>query len=92
MLLIIAHIIYIIGAVCFAYFALDQIRVRTRWARWIFWVVVILLLTLGLDGLAEDFRLWAYHIPDHWLSFNRGFGLGLLLVLIVSGQLLGQKR
>lgn len=87
MLLIILHIVYVVGAVCCVFLPLDQSRVRAPWARWIFWVVAILLVTLGLDGFAEDLHLWPYHI----LPGIRGFVLGLLFVLIVSGQFGGRK-
>ena len=86
-ILIILHIIYLIGAVCFIVFPFDRSRVRDWWARWVFWAVAALVLVLAVNGFASDLKL----LPYHMLTGIRGFVLGLLFTLIVSGQLGGRK-
>ena len=87
MLLIFLHIVYVVGAICCIFIPLDKSRTREAWSRWIFWIISVILLILGLDGFAEDLHLWTYHM----LSGIRGFGIGLLIVLLISGQLGGRK-
>jgi hypothetical protein len=84
---IVLHVIYLVGAVCFIVFPFDRSRVRAPWARWIFWAVAALALALAVNGFGWDLQLWSYHL----LSGIRGFALGLIFALIVSGQLSGKK-
>jgi hypothetical protein len=81
------HFIYLVGAICFIVFPFDRSRVRAPWARWVFWTVAAIILVLAVDGFAENLQL----LRPVLQSSLRGFVLGLLFALIVSGQLSGRK-
>ena len=88
MLLIFLHIVYVVGAIWCILIPFDKSRSREPWSRLTFWIVSVIFLILGLGGFAEDLHLRAYHI----LSGIRGFGIGLLFVLLVSGQFGGAEK
>jgi hypothetical protein len=83
----ILHFVYLAGAILFIVAPFDRSRVRAPWARWVIWTVAALVLVLAVDGFASDLEILPYRL----LSGVRGFVLGLLFALIVSGQLSGRK-
>jgi hypothetical protein len=90
------HILYFGSAVAIAIVPFQHSRSRAAWARWIFFAIAGLFLVLAVCGVALDFQLWNPSTPvrsetEHYLEGVRGFLLGCVFVLLVSGQLFGKK-
>ncbi len=90
---IVFHVVYLVGAICLAAFPYDRSRQRASWARWLFFGAAFSALILAADGLIVDLRvslpIWAACVRG-LVSMIRGFALGLLFALIVSGELSGK--
>ncbi len=88
---------FLVAAISFFVFPLLGSRTRAPrapWVRWLFFAVGASVLILAFCGFASDvgislpissWRLWGY------LSAVRGFIMGLLFALIVSGEFFGKK-
>lgn len=90
------HFIYLGASVSFAVAPFMGSRFRANWARRIFATISVLFLILAGFGLALDFRLFNSAISDRsqlelGLQVIRGFLLGCVFVLFVSGELAGRK-
>ena len=92
----IIHFIYLGAAASFAVMPFKRSRERAAWARWIFISVAAVFLLLAVCGLSVDFQYWqpTEHGRQnlvHYLDGARGFLLGCVFVLLVTGQLFGKK-
>ena len=92
----IIHFIYLGAAVSFVVLPFKRSRQRAAWARWIFLTVAAVFLILAACGLSVDFQFWqptalGRRNLEHYLDGARGFLLGCVYVLFVTGQLFGKK-
>ena len=92
----IIYFIYLGAAASFAVMPFKRSRERTTWAHWIFFTVAAIFLSLAVSGLSVDFQFWqptehARRYLVHYLDGARGFLLGCVFVLLVTGQLFGKK-
>ena len=90
------HLIYVGASVGCVFIPLKRSRSRACWARWIFFAVAGIFMAMGLCGLALDFQVWnpsniARSRLEGWLQAIRGFLLGCMFVLLLSGELKGKK-
>jgi len=89
------HIIYFFGAIILLVFFFDHSRRHASWAHWLGLVAILLLMVLAVSGFALDFHM-SLPISSNTLrvaeSFVRGIVLGLLIALVASGELVGQKK
>lgn len=92
----ILRVLAILAAICLIIFPVFDRRVRLRWSFYAFVGAALLVFVSSGFRLLEDFHLinvskstdWKITL---WLMFGRGVALGLILALIISGQLLGKK-
>ena len=90
------RVLAILAAICFVILPVFDRRVHMRWSYYAFVGVAVLVFVSSGFRLLEDFHLinvskstdWKITL---WLMFGRGGALGLILALIISGQLLGSK-
>lgn len=92
----IIHFIYFGAGVSFAVLPFKRSRERTNWARWIFCTVAAGFLIVAACRLSVDFQVWqptehGRRNLEYYLQGIRGFVLGCVFVLLVSGQLFGAK-
>ena|ERR1051325_1412379 len=94
--ILLIHVLYLLASVgCFVA-PFQRLRLRASWSRWALLIVGVLLVGMGAIGLASDF-----HVPlaeeAHsrgfygGLSMIRGVVVGLLVALLLSGELVGKK-
>src|SRR5690348_3916660 len=90
-------LLLLIGCTLFAFLGGDRRRIREPWAKKVFYICAGVGGAIAIVGLAWDlawFRLGseASQRLDSCLALVAGTLLGLLLALILSGQLLGKPR
>jgi hypothetical protein len=90
------HFIYLGAAASFAVTPFKRSRERATWARWIFFTVAAVFIFLAACGLSLDFQFWqptehGRRLLEHYLEGVRGFLLGCVFVLLVTGQLFGKR-
>jgi len=96
MKIVVVHLILLFGAIVFVAAPLRQSRRRAVWARRTFFAIGVLLATLAIVGFGSDTGVLP-PTPDFppilraVLSLSRGAVIGLLVALIISGQLSGQR-
>ena len=90
------HIINLVTAIIFAVIPFVGSRTRATWSRWIFFTISGLLIFIAASGLALDSHWWEFSkhgqsVYKNWLHIIRGFILGCIFALIISGNLEGKK-
>jgi hypothetical protein len=91
------HFLYLGASVAFFALPLRRSRLRAPWARWVCFTISGLFLILAAGGLALAMHLWNPLEPlrsnlEHYLEGLRGFLLGCVFVLLISGELIGRKN
>jgi hypothetical protein len=94
---ILLNLIQIVGYASFAYAPFQKNRIRKAWAKKVFILISIVGVIKGSVGLAYDsgwFTLGinARHLLHDYLTMTGGFLIALILLLVVSGQIKGEKR
>jgi hypothetical protein len=89
------HIIDLGSAIVFVVLPFFGSRTRAAWSRWLYFTIAGLFLFKGAIGLSLDSHFWelsehGQSVYEHWLSFIRGFILGCIFALIVSGNIKGK--
>jgi len=89
------HIIDLGSAIVFVIIPFFGSRARAAWSRWLYFTIAGLLVFMGISGLALDSHFWELSIHgqsvyEHWLHLVRGFILGCIFALIVSGNVKGK--
>ena len=93
---VIRDVVIVVGSLCFACFPLDRKRVRAPWAKLLMVIGGFVGLASGTVGvlLATD-RLAVSRATVYGLYaaeyLSQGLFLGIIVSLIASGQLRGQK-
>lgn len=90
------HFIYLGAAFGCAVVPFMRSRERAAWASRVFFTVAAVFLILAVCGLSVDFQFWQPTARgrmglEHFLDFARGFLIGCVFVLLVTGQLFGKK-
>jgi hypothetical protein len=91
----IIHVVYVFAAILFLFLPLQRSRVRASWSRWAFIALALLLAAMGVLGLASDCGVPLAEVTTQryygGVSMVRGVVVGLLLALLLSGELSGKK-
>ena len=93
----VADVLEFAGGIYFFLMPFDQRRTRAAWARGLCFVVAALLVLVGAADFVRHRALWipsltAQHVVLGVTPAVRGVAIGLLLALLFSGQLRGQRR
>ena len=89
--------IFIAGFTYYGFVPFDKKRMRAGWAKLVFLISAFIGVAKGAIGLAWDMGWFALDVKANWLLNSLLYGdsgllLGLILALILSGQLSGTKR
>jgi len=89
-------ITYFGAAIGFAAMAFCRSRSCASWARWVYLTVAGLFVFMALCGFALDFDYWdlskhGRSVLESYMQVIRGFILGCVFVLIVSGNFARKK-
>ena len=92
----IEHVIYLGAAIGCAAAPFSRLRSRAPWACLVFFTLAGLFLIMAVCGLALDLHYWDLSgqgllIFRSYIQLIRGFIIGCLFVLLVSGNFLGKK-
>ena len=92
----ILHIIYLGAAIGFVCMPFMPCHHCAGWARRVFFTIAGLFMLMAVLGLARDFGYWVLSqhqklVLEHSMQAIRGFIIGCVFVLLVSGNLLGTR-
>jgi hypothetical protein len=95
--ILLVDVIEFAGGVFYFFMAFGQSRKRVIWARALCIVVAVLLMFVGAADFLRHRALWMPSITVQHFMLGviptvRGMALGLLLSLLFSGQIRGQRR
>jgi hypothetical protein len=95
--ILVVDVLEFAGGVYFFFMPFEQHRTRATWARALCFIVAALLVFVGAADFLRHRALWmpslkVQHAMLEIIPSVRGVALGLLLALLFSGQIRGQRR